>query len=86
MQYHVVPYNCFDLLHFNRLKYLLALNAPVRCVRSRLRSFRLMPEDIHLLSLLPIRNIFKVHVTYLACGDNCFTSSLFKDWILIDYS
>lgn len=32
MQYHAVPYNFFDLLHFNRLKYLLALNAPLRFV------------------------------------------------------
>lgn len=86
MQYQVVPYSCFDLLHSNRLKYLLALNAPVKCFWSRLRLFHLMPEDILLIGLLPISNTFKIHLTYSVSGDNSFTSSSFKVWILIDCS
>lgn len=86
MNYHVAFYNCFDLLHFKRLNYNLALNTHVRCVWSRLKSFYLMPEDIHLLSLLPISNIFEAHVTYSVSRDNCFTRYLLKDWILKDYS
>lgn len=86
MHYHVVPYNVFALLHFSRLKYLLVLNAPVIWVSTKLRSFYLMPEDICFLSFLPIGNIFRLHVTYLVPGDNSFTSSLFKEWILINYT
>lgn len=84
IHYHVVPYNFFALLYFNRLKYLLALKAPVICVSSRLKSFHLMSEDICLLIFLPIDNIFRVHVTYFVSRDNSFTSSLRKDWILIN--
>lgn len=53
--YHVVSYkNVFALLHFNRLKYFLALNAPVIHVSIRQRSFYLIPEDVCCLSFLPI--------------------------------